>query len=86
MTYLYFVAISQADSVEIIIHSKKLLGSINSNHCGLCIYLASAKGIVMRGKLRYLEEPIGYPAHTGFITLSVHPSVCLSVYPEYKNM
>jgi hypothetical protein len=30
-----------------------------------------------------LEEPIGYPAHTGLISLSVRPSVCPSVCDTY---
>ncbi len=36
-----------------------------------------------------LEEPIGYPAHTGLISLSICLSVCPSIHPsiclEYKN-
>jgi hypothetical protein len=33
-----------------------------------------------------LEEPIGYPAHTGLISLSIRLSVSLSVHLEYENM
>ncbi len=32
-----------------------------------------------------LEEPIGYPAHTGLTSLSVCLFVCLSVHLEYKK-
>ncbi len=33
----------------------------------------------------YLEKPIGYPAHTRLISLSVRPSVCPSVRPIVWN-